>query len=400
MSPKRSLLLGLAGLLALAALAAVAGNRRRPTSAADIRASSYLAEPNGARALADALERLGFAVVRLREHRPQTIDSAGHPGVLVTLDPTVRIDVKQAADFGRLPAQGISLLAAGPRSRTLFRCFGYDTLRLDDSAAVRLPAAEGVPPRVKLGLRRSPDSVVTDSSGIFDAVVTECRVPAISRVDTLLTTVGGHLVAARIYPAGGLGTVILVSDVNLFRNRTLRDTDAGPVVLGWFAGRFERVWFDEYHHGYLSGGSLVAWTLRWSEESPWGWLVWHTVVVGLVALAFAAIRFGPPIPMIDRRRRSVAEHARALALALRAAGGPGFAIGMLIDGLRRRLTPGGRVSPALRREWLDHLGAGPVSPRIATLGNQLRQLEREPGSEPAALKTANLVEDLWKEMRA
>lgn len=383
----------------VASLAALAGSRRQPTSAADLRPSSYLTEPNGARAFAETLERLGVVVRRLRSHRPQALDSAGSPGVLIVLNPTSAASVEQAVDLRALAARGISLLVAGPRSRTILRCFGYDTLRLTDSAAVRLSSGSGVAPQVRLGLRPVPDSVVTDSSGMFDAAVTECRVPAVERIDTLLVTQAGQLVAARLYPAGEPGTITLVSDVNLFRNRTWRDTEAGPVVLDWVVGRFGRVWFDEYHHGFLSGGSLVAWTLRWSRESPWGWLSWHVGVVGLIALGFAAIRFGPPIAAIDRRRRSVAEHARALAFALRAAGGHRVAIGVLIDGLRRRLTPGSRVNPALRAEWLLHLGTGAASSRVDKLSRRLQALDREPGSEAAALETANIVGDLWKELR-
>ncbi len=399
MSPQRKLVVGLVGLIVVASLAALAGGRRQPTSAADVRPSSYLTEPNGARAFAETLERLGVVVRRLRSHRPQALDSVGGAGVLIVLNPTAPASVEQAADLGALPARGISLLVAGPRSRVILRCFGYDTLRLTDSAAIRLSGGPGVAPRVRLGLRPSQDSVVTDSSGVFDAAVTECRVPAIERIDTLVVTEAGQLVAARLYPAGEPGTVTLVSDVNLFRNRTLRDTEAGPVVLDLVVGRFGRVWFDEYHHGYLSGGSLVNWTIRWTRESPWGWLAWHVSVVGLLALGFAAIRFGPPIASIDRRRRSVAEHARALAFALRAAGGHRIAIGVLIDGLRRRLTPGSRVSPALRSEWLAHLGTGAASLRVEQLSRRLQSLDREPGSEPAALETANIVEDLWTEMR-
>jgi hypothetical protein len=399
MSPQRKLIVGLGGLIVVASLATVAGSRRQPTSAADIRPSSYLTEPNGARAFAETLERLGIVVRRLRSHRPQALDSAGRPGALIVLNPTSPASVEEAVDLAALPARGISLLVAGPRSRAILRCFGYDTLRLTDSATVRISDGSGVAPQVRLGLRPSPDSVVTDSTGVFDTAVIECRVPAVERIDTLLVTEAGQLVAARLYPAGEPGTVTLVSDVNLFRNRTWRDTEAGPVVLDWVVGRFGQVWFDEYHHGYLSGGSLVVWTLRWSRESPWGWLSWHVGVVGLIALGFAAIRFGPPIAAIDRRRRSVAEHARALAFALRAAGGHRAAIGVLIDGLRRRLTPASRVNPALRAEWLAHLGTGAASPEVERLSRRLQALDREPGSERAVLETANVVEDLWKELR-
>jgi hypothetical protein len=394
-----SLGLGFVAVGAVAVLAAVVGARRRPTSGADLRPSTFLTNPNGASALAEGLERLGAKVERLR--RPETRGLVGQVRpLLAVLDPTLRLTGPQTSDLAELPGAGVSLFVVGPSSRSLFRCFGFDTLGLADSAAVSgsggIDSAAG---RVRLALQSTGDSVVTDASGIFDAVVTSCRVPASAGVDTLAVA-AGHPVAVRLRPAGAGSTVILLADPNLVRNRTLRDTDAGPLVLGWLGGRFDRVWFDEFHHGFFGGGSLASWVLRWSRGSPWGWLVWHAGVVGLVALAAAAVRFGPPVAVLDRRRRSVTEHVQALARALRAAGGHGLAIGMLVGGVRRRLTPGGRPAPDSWRDWLDQLSRRSANPRISQLGNRLKLLDRGKPAEGEVLSAAHLVEDLWTEMRS
>ena len=54
------------------------------------------------------------------------------------------------------------------------------------------------------------------------------------------------------YPDGR--AVTLVADDRLFRNRTLRRTSAGELVLGLVAPRYRRVVVDEFHHGYQARG--------------------------------------------------------------------------------------------------------------------------------------------------
>jgi len=61
--------------------------------------------------------------------------------------------------------------------------------------------------------------------------------------------------------------VLLVSDAALLSNHALRDTDAGPLVLGFFAGRYQHVVFDEYHHGYGAAGSLAGATLEYVVQA-------------------------------------------------------------------------------------------------------------------------------------
>ncbi len=396
----RSLVLGFVALAGLALVAGLEGARRRPTSAADLRATTFGADPNGVKALAETLDRLGVQVTRLRRHQVTfgPAESAAS-GLVVILDPWARPTAAQVVDFTEVPASGVSLMIAGPRSRPLMRCFGYTTRRLADSAQLAIWDGHGARPWVNHRLAATGDTVVVDSIGGFGAEVTECRVPRVRAVDTLLSLEDGGAVAVRLRPETGEATVTLISDVDLFRNRVLRDTDIGPAVVGWIVGRHDRVWFPEYLQGHGAGGSLVRWTLDWSRQSPWGWLAWHLAAVGVLILGFAAVRFGPPIPTIERRRRSVTEHVSAVARALRAAGGHRPAIGLLVDGLRRRLSLGGKVRGPWQ-SWIDALVGGATDPKIIELSRRLRQLDREGASEREVLSAANLVEDLWSRMRS
>ncbi len=62
--------------------------------------------------------------------------------------------------------------------------------------------------------------------------------------------------------------------------------------------------------------------------------------VGVIALLFGAVRFGPPRPAIPRKRRSPLEHVRALATALAAAHGHDVAVATIIRGLAPPTLPG------------------------------------------------------------
>src|SRR5438034_6802331 len=57
-----------------------------------------------------------------------------------------------------------------------------------------------------------------------------------------------------------------------------------------------------------------------------GWAILQLLGVALVALAVAAVRFGPARSVIERRRRSPLEHEEALAAGLEGAGGVDTAV--------------------------------------------------------------------------
>jgi hypothetical protein len=224
-----------------------------------------------------------------------------------------------------------------------------------------------------------------------------CSSLPIRRVDTLLSTSQGPVVL-RLQHAESGRDVILVADVALFRNRQLKETQAGPFVLGLLTRRYDRVVFDEFHHGFGPSGSLARALGSWSFRSPVGWGVWQAIVVGVLALLAAAIRFGPPRVLGERTRRASLEHVRALATALASARGHDVAISVLIRGLRRRLAVkgGGRHD---ENAWLESLRTDRLPERARTAVAELRNLTT-PGQDAAAvLRAANAVEDVWDTLR-
>jgi hypothetical protein len=239
---------------------------------------------------------------------------------------------------------------------------------------------------------------VADSSDVADGRIITCAIPTAVGVDTLLTTAGRRPVAiALTYETGR--RVVLVADDRLFSNRSLRETAAGPFALGLVVPRYRTVVVDEWHHGYVGGGSLAGATLDWSLRSPWGWAVWQVALVGLLGLFSASVRFGPVRMAIERRRRSPLEHVRALATALAAARGHDVAVRLMIQGLRRRLSATGRAAQGDLDAWLEGLASSLRSERGRAALTQLTQFTRRQPSADEVLLAANEVETLWEDLK-
>src|SRR5207245_10005717 len=186
---------------------------------------------------------------------------------------------------------------------------------------------------------------------------------AVPERDTLLQTERGKPVILRLrYPGGGV--VTLAADPGYFRNRAWRTTDVPFFVLPLLTPATRgRVTWDEYHQGFGRGGPLEGAVLDWLARTPAGWALLQLAAVALVALAVAAVRFGPARAVIDRRRRSPLEHVEALAVSLQGAGGVDTAVALLAAGRRRRLGRAGVVQPDEQRACLSALGlALPTTP--------------------------------------
>jgi hypothetical protein len=397
MRPRTELAIGAALLVALGIAAVALGTRRARVTDVDPRRSTYLSGPSGARGLADAAERLGVTVIRYR--RPvESLDAAAGPEstLVAVIGPSIALTSREGA---RLAADSADLLLAGRRAEWAMRCLGYRVAaRAPSEITSPVPEGEHRFFEVRADLVRDRAAVVTDSSDLADGRVVTCTVPAARSVDTLLTAAGDRAVALRLTYESGR-RVTLVADDRLFTNRSLRETGAGPFVLGLVVPRYSRLVVDELHHGYEGGGSLAGATLSWSLRSPWGWAAWQAALVGLVGLLAAGIRFGPVRTAIERRRRSPLEHVRALATALAAARGHDVAVRLMIQGLRRRLSASGRPNRGDLDAWLGGLAASLRTERGREALADLTQLTRRQPSADEVLRAANEVETLWEELK-
>lgn len=395
MRPRTELAIALGITTALGLVVAAAGSRGRRTEDADPRRSTYLVGPYGARAYAEALELLGVRVTRLRARVRALSDSGmdGRGAAFVALDPAGALSPLDALHLRRFAASGGSLLLAGEGTGAVMRCYGYETKGLPGGRVVI--HGDTVP----IGATLQPPLPAATERGqlLDDGSAAECPRVAVSRVDTLLAT-AGQPVALRVFPDSG-GSVVLVSDGTLFANRIMRDTGAGEFALGLVVGRQLRVIIDEYHHGFGPGGGMVAAVRSWSGRSPWGWMLWQLLAVGVLALLASAIRFGPARRVIERRRRSPLEHVRALATALAAARGHEVAVGLLVRGLRRRLARPGEPLRGDPRAWLAALAERVRTPMSKSAVTTLQSLIRGPVGADGVRRAALAVEDVWQDLK-
>ena len=306
MRPRAELALALVALLALGMGAALLGSRKRPAESTDPRRSTFVTSPDGARALAEALTRLGVrrladpAPARSTAIEPRDGSASGMPRTLLAF--LVSVGAAQRLRGAATRGAGASRRrspAGGPDGR---RC--HLLLRLVCPPAARLA-----------GRRHHLGDPCPPAASRF-----RCRRFGRDPARGQLRGAGNprrHPARHRRWPrrcAPPQDGERCQRDAR-GRRRTLQQPrpprdESGEFALGLVAGRYPRVVFDEYHHGFGPSGSLAGAVWAWSLRSPWGWAAWQLLLRDALALAASAIRFGPAHRVIERRRRSALEHVR------------------------------------------------------------------------------------------
>ncbi len=396
MRPRTELAAAVGLLVILGIGAAALGSRRARTTDIDQRRSTFLVGPSGARAFAEALERLGVRVYRSRRPNDSLDSLTGRGSLVAVLGPTVPMSAVEGVQLAELPAD---LLLAGSRTVPAMRCLGYTVMRRQPIAtAIPGTAPHGTMPIARAELIHHLARSVVDSANRDAGRMVSCDVPVPLEVDTLLVTSNGRLVAVRLTLEQGR-RLTLVADDRLFSNRVLRSTQAGPLTLGLVVPQYQRIVFDEYHHGYVASRSLAGAAIDWSLHTPLGWATWQLALVGVLTLLAAGVRFGPIQGGIERRRRSPLEHVRALAGALAAAHGHDVAVRLMVQGLRRRLSRAGGPTAGDLTAWLEGLGPSLRTTRGREALAALTDLLRRQPSAAGVLDAANAVDMLWEELK-
>ena len=409
--------LALVALFALAVAAAtVAGLRNALSGAEGGTPSAFLPGPDGAKAVYEVLQHLGRPVERRRTPLYDLTRVRRPPALLVVIDPPDDLTAAELEQVVRYVRSGGEVLAAGDGGG-ITHCTGWDAHPAflkgyaGDSQPVQQPVSALELPPVTAVLRPLDSLLAVQGHDSRRRVrrnldrESGCGGLAVPTEDTLLRTEHGKPVILRLrYPGGGL--VTLAADPGYFRNRAWRTTDVPPFMVplltpgtgGRGRGR-GRVTWDEYHQGFGRGGSLEGAVLDWLARTPAGWALLQLGAVALVALAVAAIRFGPARSVIDRRRRSPLEHVEALAVSLQGAGGVDTAVVLIVAGLRRRLGRAGIVQPDEQRAWLGALELALPTTRARNAVRRLQQAQTQPGGAERVLVAAQALEDVWEELR-
>jgi hypothetical protein len=408
----------LVGLLAAAlTLAVLAGRGQHRAVGSYEPPSTYRSGPTGGRAPYDVLAQLGIPEER---RRTPLFDLARQvrrrPAALLVIAPEQPLVPAELEAVGRYVAMGGTLVGVSDAGG-LTACLGWMVVRPDsserhssDSVPVVLPDGLGRLPAVRWVLGRGlPDSLGGPSKRDIEhggrlrerrmfRGAAQCTA-TVSRTDTLLSTQSGSPVLIRVGYRGG-GSALLMADDQYFRNAAWRNTDVPELLVPLLdpGGRGKLSW-DEYHHGYDTGGSAASAVLGWLARSPVGWALFQLVGVLLVWLGVTAVRFGPPRAVIDRRRRSPLEHVEALAAGLEGADGTQTGVALIVSGLRRRLSRTGRAPHGEARGWLAALEL--VLPRMAgrRAVRRLQHILTDTGGAERVLGAAQAVEDVWEELR-
>ncbi len=387
MRPRTSLLLAAAGLVIIAWVAASLGQREARPADRDLRRSTLLTGPAGARAWADALGLLHVRVTRFRQ-RSRDLSDPADSVIFAVLDPAIPLSRVDGLWLAAWLKAGGSVLAAGPGSNTFLNCFGL-TARPQYGKAAYL-RGDSVPVNFLLAAADSESAARSVSE------VPACS-PGAYTADTLLALPTGEPVAMRIRPDSG-GVALLVADGGLFANRTVRETTAGEFTLGLVSGSFTHVIVDEYHQGFGPGGGMLGAAWHWLVTAPAGWGILQLSVVAVIALLLGAIRFGPARRVIERRRRSPLEHVHALATALAAAGGHEVAVSLVVRGLRRRLSHGTSTHGGATGDWLATLPGRTRTARGREAAERLITLTRGRADAHSVREAAIAVEDVWQDL--
>lgn len=400
MRPRRELAIGV-GIFVLFGVLILAESLSTKTGTLDPRLSTYRSEPNGARAWADAAARLGHPLTRWR--RPFTALPADPDSgtVLALLAPDAWLDFEDQRRLTRWVDAGGDLLLVGEGTRLLMACEGW---RMDSLPTPGVTARGDVGdvvleiPAVRIRLSALVDSALVDSSRSSDLGMRSCPRRPRGFVDTLLRAPSGAPLAIRITRKRG-PTITLVGDPTLFTNRALRESAAGEFTLALLRPGPTAVLVDEYHHDYGTGRSLAGAILAWSAGSPFGWILWQAVAVGLIALVASMVRLGPIRPLPAADRRSPLEHVTALARTLAASRGHDVAVLTLVRGLRRRLSADGRPARDDPKAWLRDLQGRVRGGAARRAVARLIELTRPGRDTKEVLAAANAVEEIWQDLR-
>ncbi len=134
----------------------------------------------------------------------------------------------------------------------------------------------------------------------------------------------------------GRGLIYVLTDPDLLSNVGLRYDDNAilGVNLLWQGAQHGRVYFDEYHHGFREAHS------RWAAlgATPPGRALWPLLAAVAIYLFGRIWRFGAPITLQRTQHRSALEHVQAFAHVYQSAGAGQAALGLILDGFRRRLA--------------------------------------------------------------
>jgi hypothetical protein len=210
---------------------------------------------------------------------------------------------------------GGRLVAVGPEAAQLTRPLGLGASPSSAAASETLrPLFPGAYARGITTITPGPDRLLTDDT----AWVAHYKDYA-----------GQVLVTQKV----GAGEVAWLAGAYPLSNQGIGVTDNGALALSLATAGGRAIWFDEYHHGYVSTAGF------WERFGAGGRAA---IVLSAIGLALALLgwgrRIGPVIPEVPEHAARGTAYIGQLAELYRKAGARGDALATLEDGLTRALA--------------------------------------------------------------
>jgi hypothetical protein len=307
----------------------------------EYRPSTFVNGKPGLCALYLALEELGYDVGRLMLPFSSFERTREPLGSLAIISPADPLTPAEADWLWSWVQEGGRLFYVPTMSGSdhFIECMGLDLVRRFDPLESRKgmatlaesEALDRLPPETREILDGSPRTIDGfNASFAFE----DSRADA---SEVLYTTDRSR--GAVAFLRAGEGRIALFSHPAPITNGRLRESGAAVLAVRAIAdlSRDQTIWFDEFHHGFDERGSIAQGLSRFLTGTKAGWSVLQLGALGMLAILFAGIRLGSPVPPAPPSRRSSLEHVRALASAYLAAGTRNRAADLILEGLRLRV---------------------------------------------------------------
>jgi hypothetical protein len=317
-----------------------AGTRQSQENESNGDRSTFAATPFGTLAYYTLLEESGYPVTRL----VQTYTSLNNSGdigtlILISLPPTSNPSQEEFAEVEKWVQAGGLLIVI---DREIQIDLPGDIQVHTTPAYISSPVRPVQPTTLARGIRRlsvtNPASYVTVSGG--------------STVVHISDNLGAIVADSKV----GRGRVIFVTEPHIVANNGIDEDDNLTFALNVLDGRpAGKIAFDEYHHGYGSGGLFSGGLLGYFKGTPVPWILVQAVLLSMLLIYSRGRRFGRPLPLKIERRTTNLEFVSSMANIARIARASGLAMENIYSEFRRRLchyTGLGREvdSPRLAKE--------------------------------------------------
>ncbi len=334
---------------------------------------STSSKPNGTLALRMWVAELGYEAGETPQEvfeLPQTVKT------ILVIQPIVSISNNEWKMIDNWVEKGGVLVIAGDNQQTFSAAGHFDfSLKYLQKQAAELTLAA---PILKSPSMTAKPPVKAD------------YVFATSRTDftPLLSADDGQPVIVMIEQ--GKGKVILSTTPDIFSNLALKDDVTASLVLNILAlsGTKGLTWFDEWHHGFQSGG--IVGPGQWLQHTPGGHALLFSAGVIFMALLLQGRAFGRPIPLLHEvRRRGPLEHVTAIANLNRKAGHRNAVLKQFHQRVKRHLGQRYRIDPSLAdAEYVKLLSQYNSAINKDDLLNLLTRLSQKNVNEGELLKLA------------